>query len=315
MNWIILVLISTSIWSIGAIINKFCRVSYIEDSLGYLIFIAPTALTVFLLLLFEPFMALSVKEAVIAVLTGVLTCAGYYFYLEAIHKEELSRVYILFGIAPLFTLVLSTIFLKEILTMKQYIAFALIFIGYTLISLKMSEIKKISEHAQKPTVFDRLEEKIKFSLGALMVLVSALFFAIQKVTLKYISNINLTTLMIYRESGYILSVILLLLIIPKSRSSIKKVIKDLNLKQTALVYGAEMLGITGMLFSYLAIQRGPVSLISVLEGSQTIFIFIFTILISLFLPRILKEEINKKTIAIKIISIILMLGGLYLISV
>lgn len=296
MNWIILVLIATVIWAIAAIINKFCRVSYIENSLGYLIFIAPTALFIVILLFFEPFVLLKSKEAFFAILTGIAVTIGYYLYLEAIHKEELSRVFILFGVSPLFVLVLSTIFIKEVLTINQYIAFALIFIGSTLISFK------------------KVEEKIKFTFGALLVLLSALFFSIQNVIFKYISEINLTTMMFYREFGYLISVSLILLVSSKARGHTKKVINNLNLKKTALVYSAEILGITGVFLAYLAIQRGPVSLVNVTEKFETIFILILTLIISRFFPKILKEETNIKTITIKIISIILMFGGLYLIA-
>src|SRR3989338_5442410 len=295
MSWVIFVLDATLIWSVGSIISKFCRVSYIENSLGYLIFIAPTVLIVPLLLLFEPFVLLKSTEAFLAVLSGMIVTVGYYLYLEAIHKEELSKVFILFGTGPLFILVLSTIILKEVLTIKQYIAFASIFIGSTLVSLK------------------KVDQKIKLTFGAILVLLSALFFAIHNVILKYISEINLTTLMLYRESGFLMPILFIFILSPKARKHAKKVINDLNIKKTALVYSAEVLGITGMFLVYLAIQRGPVSLVTVLEGFETIFIFILAIIISLYFPKILKEKIDKKTIIIKIISITLMLGGLYLI--
>lgn len=296
MNWIILVLIATVIWSISGIINKFCRVRYIESSLGYLIFIAPVSFFAIILLLFEPFTLLPLREALFALLTGAAITLGYYLYLEAIHKEEISKVYILFGTTPLFVLVLATIFLKEVLTIHQYMAFVLIFIGSTLVSFK------------------KVEEKIKLTSGALLILVSSLAFSVQDVIFKYISEINLTTMMLYREGGYLASILLILLISAKARKYTKKVIKDLSLKQTALVYSAEILGMTGVFLVYLAIQRGPVSLVTVTQGFETIFIFILTILISLFLPKILKEEINIKTITIKTVSIVLMLGGLYLIA-
>jgi len=297
MSWIILVLIATVIWAIGATINKFVRVRYIEKSLGYIIFVAPVFFFTFILLLFEPFYLLDFKEAILAILTGIAATLGYYLYLEALHKEELSKVFILFGTGPLFILLLSTIFLNEILTIKQYIAFALILIGSTLISFK------------------KAKEKVKLTAGVLLVLLSAFFFSVRNVMLKYVSNINLTTIMFYGEFGYLLSILVIFLLSPKARKYTKKVIKDLNLKQTALVYSAEIMGMSGTFFMYLAIQRGPVSLVTVTQGFEVIFIFIFTIILSTFFPRILKEEINMRIIAIKIISIILMLAGLYLIAV
>ena len=71
----------------------------------------------------------------------------------------------------------------------------------------------------------------------------------------------------------------------------------------------------GMFLVYLALQRGPVSLVGVLESFEIVFVLILTIIISAFFPKILKEDIDKKTIIIKMISIIAMLAGLYLVSV
>ncbi len=296
MNWILLVLIAALLWAIMSIIHKYVRVEYFESSLGYLIFITPTVFYVSILLFFEPLILLSLKETAILLLTGVLIFFGGYFYIEAIHKEEVSRVIILYGVSPLIVLILSTIFLNEILTINQYMAFILIFIGSILIS------------------FRKIEEKIKLSTGALCVLVSSFFFSVHKVLLKYLSTINITTVMIYRELGYIITIIFILAFIPRSRQYTKKIIKDMNLKKTALVYLSEIIGITGMFFSYLALQKGPVSLVSVLEGFESVFILVMAIVISKSIPKILKEETDIKTISIKIISVVLMLGGLYLIA-
>lgn len=296
MEWVILVLTATLIWSIGATINKYARVSYFENSLGYVIFVTPVAFFVLLLLFFQPFYLLNIREAVIVMLIGIIGLVGFYFYLEALHREEMSRVFILFGIGALITLVLSTIFLKEILTMNQYIAFVLILAGSILISFK------------------KTKEKFKFSTGALFVLVSALLFSIQNVLMKYVSEINLTTMMFYRQFGILTLIVLVFLTSSKARRYTKKVIKDLNIKKTALVYSAEITGMTGLFLIYLAIQKGPVSLVTVLEGFEMIFILIIVIVMSVFFPKILKETIDKKTLSIKIISALLMLSGLYFIT-
>jgi len=59
---------------------------------------------------------------------------------------------------------------------------------------------------------------------------------------------------------------------------------------------------------------GPISLVSVLgSGFQGHFILLFAVILSKYFPKILKEEIDKKAIAVKVIAIFLMLGGLLLI--
>jgi drug/metabolite transporter (DMT)-like permease len=297
MSWIILALITTILWSVSAIISKFCRVSYIESSLGYTIFIAPVSLFTLLLLFLEPFTPLPLPSALLALSTGLAITIGYTLYLEALHKEEVSRVIILFGTTPLFILVLATIFLKETLTLSGYFAFTLIFIGSTLISIR------------------KVKDRIRLTLGTMFVLLSSVLYACQDVIFKHLSQANLTTIMFYREGGYIISIFLILIVSGKARAQIRKVISDINLKKTAIVYSAEFLGMAGVFISYLAIQQGLVSLVTVTLGFQTVFTFLFTLIISFYLPQFIKEDINPKTIIIKIISIALMFGGLYLIAI
>ena len=297
MNWIILVLIAAFLWSVVAVIQKFVRVTYFENSVGYLIFLAPTALFVIPLFFFQKFTFLAPIESLLAISTGLLLAVGYYCYIEAMHKEEVSRVIILnIGASPIFVLIFSILFLKEILTIKQYIAFALILIGSILIS------------------FRKIEEKTRLTYGAILALLAGFFFAIQSIILKQISAANLTTMMVYREAGYAIAILSAFVISPQARKFTRKVVKDLNLRKTAIVYASEGIGVFGMFLYYLGVQKGPISLVSVVEGSETIFIFILTLIISVFIPKMFKEEIDKKTIIIKIASIILTISGLYLIS-
>jgi len=51
-----------------------------------------------------------------------------------------------------------------------------------------------------------------------------------------------------------------------------------------------------------------------LEGTKYVFLLIFTILLSLKLPQILKEEISRKILFQKIIAILLIGLGLSLIA-
>ena len=71
MNWIILALSAALLWSIMAIIHKFVRVNYFEDTLGYLVFITPTILFAGVLLLFQPLTWLKSTPALMLILNGV----------------------------------------------------------------------------------------------------------------------------------------------------------------------------------------------------------------------------------------------------
>jgi len=56
----------------------------------------------------------------------------------------------------------------------------------------------------------------------------------------------------------------------------------------------------GVLFNQWALSRGPVALVNATEGFQTIFVFVAAVLLTRFRPDILKEEIDRKNVLLKI---------------
>ena len=141
-----------------------------------------------------------------------------------------------------------------------------------------------------------------------------IFFTIQNLFLKLSAESNFVTITVIRQMFFLVLFPLIFIVSKKARESTKQDLKDINKKKISLIYLVEILGITGIAFSYMAMQRGPVSLVVLVEGIQPLFVFILALFLTIQFPKILKEEINKKTIIIKIISIILMLVGLYLIA-
>jgi drug/metabolite transporter (DMT)-like permease len=122
-------------------------------------------------------------------------------------------------------------------------------------------------------------------------------------------------MIILRQLGFVVIIVPLFIFSKKIRKRTREDLKQLNKKKLFLMYAVEFIGMIGLVFSYLAIQRGPVSLVVLTQGTQALFVIILAALISIFMPGILKEEINKKTISLKIVSALLMIAGLYLIVI
>ena len=72
--------------------------------------------------------------------------------------------------------------------------------------------------------------------------------------------------------------------------------------------------ILGTLFSLIATSLGYISLVSALSGLQTFFVFVYMLILSLFLPNILKEETTKGIVLLKLSAVILMFIGTWLIT-
>lgn len=295
LNWFFLGMTATLLWSIAAIILKFVRVKYIKSPMVYLIITAPINLIGLFLLFFGKLQIPSTRNLLLIMAVGVIGITAYWLYIAAIQKEEISRVVTLYNAVPLVTLVLATLFLKEVLSIKDYIAFPLIIIGSILISIK------------------REEKRFTFSKSITLVFISVFLFGVQAIILKIIAKVDFISMLTLRWLTIFIFLSILFSVSKEIRKRAKQDLKQLNKKGILLMYTAELLGMTGFVFSYLAIQRGPVSLVSLIQGAESLFVIALAVLISIFIPKILKEEITKKTISLKIISALLIIAGLYLI--
>ena len=71
-----------------------------------------------------------------------------------------------------------------------------------------------------------------------------------------------------------------------------------------------MIGNLGIMLNIKSLSLGPVSLVFSMEGLQVIYVFIMALLLSLFFPKIIKEEIDKKNIILKTSALIIILAGI-----
>jgi hypothetical protein len=87
-------------------------------------------------------------------------------------------------------------------------------------------------------------------------------------------------------------------------------------KKTAIVFfGNQAVGASGNLLQSWAVALAPlayVAVINALSGVQYAFLFIFSVIISLKFPAILREDVSRGIIIKKIIAIVLIGGGLAL---
>ncbi len=74
------------------------------------------------------------------------------------------------------------------------------------------------------------------------------------------------------------------------------------------------MGLIAIIFYYIAISIGLVSLVAAISSVEPFFVFIFTLLLSIFVPRILKEDIGKGAVTTKALAIILIIVGTLLIT-
>jgi len=70
----------------------------------------------------------------------------------------------------------------------------------------------------------------------------------------------------------------------------------------------------GVFSYYFAVSLESISLVATIPSTEPFFVLLFTALLSFLIPGMLKEEMDKRTIAMKTSAIILIIVGAWLIA-
>lgn len=297
MDWIIFSLLSRALWAADNIVDKLLIGKYLKDPIVLTLIAGISSLFLSLvIILFNGLKRIGLEPMVLIVFAGSFQIIAAFAFYQAISKEEISRVIPLFQLTPPFVLILSFLFLGEFLTRVQYLSFILILFGGFLISLK------------------RIGGVFRLRNAFWWMVLSSLIYAVQIVILKplYVSY-PFWDLTVYLGFGQFIPTPIMFLLIPSLKNSFLKNISNLNPVGWALLILGMIIVSAASLSGYWALITGPVTLISVLRGFQSVFVLIFAVLLSIWLPKILKEELSKSVLGIKIVAIFLMFLGLYLI--
>jgi len=187
-------------------------------------------------------------------------------------------------------LILSTIFLKEIFSFWKYAGIGLIFCGSVL----------ISSNKKTKLIFDR---------GFFLAIITAIFSGITSVLIKYSLNLaDYWAVFSYQRIGAFLLVIPFIFLMRKELIQFVK-----NKKKATLVSLSVLISLFAMFLIIMAISIGFVSLVTSLVSIQDLFLLLFTLILGIFFPKILNEEINTKVIIIKTIAVAILFTGIMLV--
>ncbi len=301
MSWILIAISAYLILAIVSLVDKYLLVGPIPNPKVYTFYIGVLGV---LVLFLAPFVGFSVPQPgqiILSLLAGAIFTYGLFWFYKALRDFEASRVVpAIGGILPLFTLGIVYIFSagKETLGYFEFFAFILLILGSILITYERS--KKIS--------FKSLQ------ISAIAAFFLSLSFVLTKYV--YLAQPFWSGFIWIRIGGFLMAISFFLLFkeireeIFKKKVSFKKRTIGVFLSNQAMGAGA------GILQNW-AIFLAPlvcVAIINALQGVQYVFLLMFTVLLSLKFPQILKEEISKKILFQKIISILLIGGGLVLLA-
>ncbi len=296
MNWLFFALLSTASLAVTVIIDKLLLNRYVRNSIAYLITLIIIQQFFAALILIFHGASYDYPTSIYGMLAGTAQAAMYVAYIRALKIEEASRVTSLIFVYPLFVFLAAAALLGETLTAKDYVGGLILVLSALLISYRPSATRSIVlSPALKHIVFFWLFSTL-YAIGV-------------KYLLTFMDGWHL---FIWSSLGTLLAVIPLI-----AEREIRTEVMGF-LKIGRLFIGAavleEVFDFIGRISSIFALALGPVALVSAVGALQPAITLIFVLALGLFMPGLLEEEIDRRTLALKLIAGIFVVIGVYLVS-
>ena len=299
--WLLYAFSGPILWAASTHIDKFLVDKYFRDSDTAVLMVFTALLGVIALpviWLFEPrVLALPWLATGVMTASGILYMGAMLFYLRAIQTEEASVVAPLFQANTLFTFALGVIVLHEMPRWQQLVGAALVVAG----ALGLSLDKRMHLSSFKPRLV------LLMLAATFAVALSSVVFKFFAVRDEFWSTTFWTFVGEDLFGGAILAV-------PKYRRQFLVLFR----KNPGAVIGVnaanELINLGGGLRVRYASLLAPMALVSAISATTTFFVFLFSILLTLFFPRLGHEDLSARNVIQKVIGGVLIMAGVALIQ-
>lgn len=161
------------------------------------------------------------------------------------------------------------------------------------------------------------KRKIPLSPALFLILFTSILWACSAVIRKYVLfSIDYWSLFVGAAVGE-LAVALCVISWSGNRKRLVRTFRALESKRKFLVIALLNLFLifVAMITNMIAISLGPVSLVSAIGATKPLYVLGIILFLSIFRPRILKEEISKSIVSLKLFGILLIFVGIWFITV
>jgi len=293
MEWLVFALIGQFIIAFAMIFGKIIRTKIIQSTIIYLIYVGFISSIAFAVIPFVGFEFPTKSNLLLVFLTTIPFTIGLYLLVKTFTVEEVSRISIFRQVQPIFVLILASFFLSESLSTYQYFGFFMLLAGSITASYKYGNLAAPSK-------------------GFWLILANTFLWAVYIVMAKFTYTVYgfWNTFILVRAFLLLYSIIILSYLIYKKSFDFKKVLT----KGTLYLSLNELMVTVAVSFSQFALSLAPASLVAIAASSNPIFVFIIASIFSMKYPKLLKENLNKKIILQKSVSIILIIIGFVLLT-
>ncbi len=313
MLWLITIISAYFILAIVYLADKYLLDEGIPDPKVFAFYVGFLWAFAFLLIPFIKFYIPSPREIIISLLTGFISIYALFWFYKTLRLSEASRVVpAIGGLVPLFTFAIVYIlsFGQKSLSLLGGIAFILLIMGSVLISLPPHffdlKRRKKNKHHSLRQIFSHyfLEKENK---GFRYSVWTAFLFSLSFVGAKYVYlSQSFWNGFVWIRVGGFLTALAIFVLFPIVRKEVSKKKKRPDKGTMVIFLSSQSASAVAGILQNLAIALAPlayVSIINALQGSQYVFLFIFTLILSFKFPHILKEEISQEAIVQKVVAI------------
>lgn len=297
-SWIYFVLMAYGVWSLTSIIDKIViSKGYIKSPLVYIVLNGLMNILLIALLPFAGFEPLKFIDFLIALLYGIFFSLGIMIYYKAVEYEEISRIIMLNQLTPIFALGMSFLFLGEVLTKNHLMGFMLWILAGIIVSYK------------------RTGKAFRLSKAVYFMAASTFLIAVALVASKHIFSVTSfwSGFLWLRLTSFSA---LLVLLFPSVRKDFADAFRTNGNKAKGLLLFKMAIDFSAFILLGYAVTQGPISLIAALSNAVwPVFVFILALIISIFWPSVIKEDMDKKAVLAKLAAIVLILMGIYFLNV
>ena len=300
MSWLVFAFSGPVLWAISVHLDKYLVERFFKESNAAVLLV----FTAFIGLLMLPFIwfyeprVLGPPAGSIAVimLSGILYMGAMLFYLQALQSEEASVVAPFFQASPLFGYALAYFVLGEKLSEMQMAGGALIIAGAAAVSLRF----------EQGGAFKLRLAALMLSCGFVLA-VATLIFKIFAVEVAFWTT---TFWMFAGEAVFGAG----LLTIASYRRQFMALMRANTAALLSINASNELINLGGGLGNRYALLFAPLSLVQAIGSTTTIFVFLFGIVLSLFVPPLGRETLSGREMVQKGIAALFVAAGVALIT-
>jgi hypothetical protein len=309
MVWLFVAIGSYTLLAITSLIDKFLLSGPLSDAKLYAFYVGILSSAAFLFLLFGIWAQPSIWVILIGIAAGAAQIYGSYFYLSALRHLEASRAVPIIGsLVPIFGFFLTVMVSggQAILSPQELAGFVFLIAGGWLIMARGVSIRNDGLRYVLPASF----------LFALTVILAKLvYLSLSEVTgnLWGFLPLSFANGFLVMSFGSVMAALTFLLSGPVRKTvfghhSVKK-----EAKPSFLFFSGQLLGAAAFLLQSFSVSIAPqanVPVINAMAGVQYVFLFFFSMVLSIFFPGIIKEKNDSVSIIQKAVAIVLIMGGL-----